>query len=248
MKRKGSEKVRYGVSEGSWWYSLQPDEAEIWDLLNHRGSGTEGAERKKHKWESERRNVHLRRGAKYASLRQAKMQESIQMCTYTVCILSVCIFSGANKICRVSAVWGERVMCLGRELSGESGEGVSEAAVWTDIGCRLSFALSHKRTQQQRHQPHSWTERTSLSEGVTLFGTLSLFPSLASLIILRNQKSRALFSYQTFRFFFSTFQLKYTGQDLFFYQNHPCLTVGNVPLPPANLQFHKVVVGCICTC
>lgn len=161
MKRKGSEKVRYGVSEGSWWYSLQPDEAEIWDLLNHRGSGREGAERKKHKWESERRNVHLRRGAKYASLRQAKMQESIQTCTYTVCILSVCIFSGVNKICQVSAVWGERVMCLGRELSGESGEGVSEAAVWTDIGCRLSFALclSHKRTQQQRHQPHSWGRR-----------------------------------------------------------------------------------------
>lgn len=161
MKRKGSEKVRYGVSEGSWWYSLQPDEAEIWDLLNHRGSGTEGAERKKHKWESERKNVHLRRGAKYTSLRQAKMQESIQTCTYTVCILSVCIFSGANNICQVSAVWGERVMCLGRELSGESGEGVSEAAVWTDIGCRLSFALclSHKRTQQQRHQPHSWGRR-----------------------------------------------------------------------------------------
>lgn len=132
MKRKGSEKVRYGVSEGSWWYSLQPDEAEIWDLLNHRGSGTEGAERKKHKWESERRNVHLRRGAKYASLRQEKMQESIQTCTYTVCILSVCIFSGANKICQVSAVWGERVMCLGRECQGRAGR------VWA----RLLFGLT----------------------------------------------------------------------------------------------------------
>lgn len=117
---------------------------------------------------------------------------------------------------------------------------MSEAAVWTDIGCRLSFALclSHKRTQQQRHQPHSWTERTSLSEGVTLFGTLSLFPSLASLIILRNQKSRA-FSYQTFIYIFSTFQLKYTGQDLFFYQNHPCLTVGNVPPPQQTYNFTR---------
>lgn len=58
MKRRGSEKVRYGVNEGSCWYSLQPDKAEIWDLHNRRAGQREGAERKKHKFEKEGENVH----------------------------------------------------------------------------------------------------------------------------------------------------------------------------------------------
>lgn len=169
------------------------------------------------------------------------MQESIQTCTYTVCILSVCIFSGVNKICQVSAVWGERVMCLGRELSEESGEGVSEAAVWTDIGCRLSFALclSHKRTQQQRHQPHSWGRRAQWGSD---FIWDAFFLSFSRKSHLKKLKKRSFVFLENF--FFPTFQLVYTGQDLFFYQNYPCLTVGNVP---TKLQFQKVIVGGICT-
>lgn len=39
VKRGGSEKVEYGVNEGSCWYSLQPDKAEIWDGTKWREGG-----------------------------------------------------------------------------------------------------------------------------------------------------------------------------------------------------------------
>lgn len=138
------------------------------------------------------------------------MQESIQTCTYTVCILSVCIFSGVNKICQVSAVWGERVMCLGRELSEESGEGVSEAAVWTDIGCRLSFALclSHKRTQQQRHQPHSWGRRAQWGSD---FIWDAFFLSFSRKSHLKKLKKRSFVFLENFFFSYLPTRVHWTG-------------------------------------
>lgn len=149
MKRRGSEKVKYGVNEGSCWCSLQPDEAEIWDSHNHRTERRERAERKKHKCEKERECPSKRKKAKYAGSKQSKptkkcrwREENVEILTWEM----KC--SGANKVrvrvC-VKEQWcgEERVMCLGRERKGK---GVGEHALFgLSLDAGLAF-LRHTQT------------------------------------------------------------------------------------------------------
>ncbi len=169
--------MRYGVNEGSWWCSLQPDKAEIWDLHNHRAGRREGAEGKKHKWEKESESVH--RGERRQNMQargRARMQESVreereetgEILTWKVkCCGADTLCKNRVKVCvKETMCCGEEgVMCLGREPPTEKGEGCEWAcSVWTDIGCRLSFSpVSRTNTPSSSDTYHTPGDRKNMA-------------------------------------------------------------------------------------